>query len=139
MNHAVAVRVVQCTTDRDRDAQGFVHGELSLTGKSGPQTLALDKRHHVEQQPVHFAAVEERKQVRMLQIGGDADLAQESLDAEHGTKLWIEQLHGDAPVVPHVASEIDGGHSTFAYLALDLVPVGEGDREAGQLIHSPIG
>ena len=36
-------------------------------------------------------------------------------------------------------SEIDRGHSALSDLALDLLPVCEGDREASQFVHSPLG
>ena len=60
----------------------------------------------------------------MLQIGGDADLAEESFDAEHGAELGIEHLERDAAVVLDVAREVHGGHAAAPDLALDGVATG---------------
>ncbi|MGH8570392.1 MAG: hypothetical protein ACREXU_20910 [Gammaproteobacteria bacterium] len=59
----------------------------------------------------------------MLQAGGKADLALESVGAERRGKLGMEHLERHRPVVPQVASEIDGGHAPAPELALECVAV----------------
>ena len=58
----------------------------------------------------------------MLEPGGGADLAQESLGAEARAEVGMQDLEGDGPVVPEVAGEVDGGHAAAAELALEGVP-----------------
>ena len=83
--------------------------------------FAFDERHDVEQQSFRFAGVEQRQQVGMLQAGGDANLAEESLGAEDGAELGIEDLERDAPVVLDVARQVDGGHAAAPDLAIEDV------------------
>ena len=61
----------------------------------------------------------------MLQVGGDLDLGQEPLAAEHGGELGVQHLDGDLAAVPQVLGEVDRGHAALADLALEAVPVGQ--------------
>ena len=67
----------------------------------------------------------------MLQVGGDLDLGEEPLGAEHGGELGLEDLDGDLAVVLEVVGEIDRRHAALAELALDAVAVGQGGLEGG--------
>ncbi len=67
----------------------------------------------------------------MLEVGGDLDLGQEAVPAQHGGELGVQHLDGDLAAVPEVLGEIDGGHATLAQLALEAVPVGESRSEPG--------
>ena len=66
----------------------------------------------------------------MLQVGGELDLGQEPLGADHGGELGAQELERDLAVVPEVLGEIDGGHAAGADLAFDPVAVGERYLEA---------
>src|SRR5947208_2142534 len=83
--------------------------------------IACDERHHVEQDAVRFAAVEEREEIRMLKVRRDADFAQKALDAEHRAELGVEHLDGDTPLVAEIAGEVDGRHPASADLTLDQI------------------
>ena len=111
---------------RDGDADRFVDRELLLALERRAKRLAFDVRHHVEQQPVRLAGVEQRQQVRMLQIRRDPDLGQKPLGAEHRAELRLQHLERDLAVVLEVVREVDGRHAAGADLALDQVSGGEG-------------
>jgi hypothetical protein len=66
VDHAVAVRVVDRTRHLARDAHRIDDRELALTVEARPQRLAGNERHCIVEQSVGIAAVEERKNVRML-------------------------------------------------------------------------
>ena len=59
----VATRVGDFTRDQDR----VVDRQLPLPLEARAQCLARDQRHHVVQQAVGLAAVEQQEDVRMLQ------------------------------------------------------------------------
>jgi hypothetical protein len=59
------------------------------------QGLAFHKRHHVEQEPVGFPRIEERQDVRMLQIRRRLDLCQEALGTYDGGQLGLQHLQSD--------------------------------------------
>jgi hypothetical protein len=101
---------------------------------AGPQRFAGDVGHHVEEQAVGRAAVEQRQDVRVLQPGGGLDLGQEPLRAQRRRQLGVEHLDGHLAVVPEIVRQVDRGHAAGAELALDAVAVGE---RGGEALHGP--
>jgi hypothetical protein len=63
--------------------------------------------------------------MRVLESGGEGDLAAESLRTECGGEVGVEQLQRDGAVVLRVAGEEDGGHAATAKLTLEEVPTPE--------------
>ncbi len=68
----------------------------------------------------------------MLEIGGELDLREEALGAQHRGELRVEHLDGHLAVVPDVLGEIHRGHAARAQLPLDPVAVGQRRGEAGR-------
>ena len=99
----------------------LVDRQLLLASSRARERLAFDERHDVVQQAVARARIEQREEVRVLEIRGDSDLAQESLDAEHGAELRIEDLERDEAVVLEIAREEDRRHAAATDLTLDRV------------------
>src|SRR4051794_19208678 len=89
MDHAVRMRVPQRARDTARDANHIVDGELMFAVELRAQRLSLHERHDIEQESVGLAAVEQGKEVRVLQMRGYADLAEKSLDAEHRAQFGL--------------------------------------------------
>ena len=87
-----AMRVVERVGDAAADAHGLVDRQLLFAVEPCAQGLALDERHHIVQQPIRFTRVEQRQRLRMLEVRGDLDLAQEALDAEHGAESGSRTL-----------------------------------------------
>ena len=124
MDHAALVRVRQRARHRHRDPHRLVDGQLLLTIELRAQRFTFNERHHVEQEPVRFTAVEQWQQVRMLQVCRHLDLSQESLDAEHGAEFRLQNLDGDLAVMTQVSREINRCHAASSDLAVDRVSVG---------------
>ena len=59
----------------------------------------------------------------MLQIRRHANLAEESLGAEHCAELGVEKLEGDEALMLDVAREIDRRHPAAAELSLDAITI----------------
>src|SRR5206468_12197523 len=78
-----------------------------------------------EQQPVRFAAVEKRKQVGVLEIGGDSDFLEEARRTEDCGKLRIQDLERNGPVMADIMRPVDRGHATAADLTLYAVAIRE--------------
>jgi acetylornithine deacetylase/succinyl-diaminopimelate desuccinylase-like protein len=76
--------------------------------------------------------------VRVLEPGGEADLALEPLEAERGGEAGVEHLEGHRAVVLEVAGEVDGGHAAPADLAPNLVPAGQRLAQAFRLAHASL-
>ena len=72
-----------------RDAQRVVDRQLPLPVETRAQCFASDERHHVVQQPVGGARVEQRQDMRMLQLGGDLDLTQKPLGPERRAQVGM--------------------------------------------------
>jgi hypothetical protein len=100
--------------------------QLDLSPEPVAQRLAPDIGHGVPGPAGYRAGVEDREDVRMLQPGGEADLAEEPLGAQAGGDLRVEHLEGHRPIVLEVLRQVDRGHPTAAKLALDAVAIGQG-------------
>ena len=66
----------------------------------------------------------------MLESRGRPDLAEETIGAECGAEVGVEDLDGDVAVMPEVEREEDGGHAAGADLAIDAIAVAEGVAQA---------
>src|SRR5438132_9408103 len=92
VDDAVRVGILERVGDGDGDANSLIYWKLLVAVESRAERLPLDERHYIEEQPVRLAGVEQRKEVRVLEVGGDADLAQKAFDAEHRAQLRVEHL-----------------------------------------------
>ena len=123
MDDSVLVRVVEGAVHAGRDALRILDRQLPLTIEPRAERLSLDERHDVVEQSIRLAAVEERQQVRVLQAGGDTDLGQKPVDAQHGTQVGMQHLERDPALVPDVAGNIQGRHAASPCLSLDQVAI----------------
>ena len=64
--------------------------------------------------------------MRVLEIGGEADLLEEAFGAEDGGEFGAEDFDRDLAIVLAVAGEVDRGHAARAELAFDEIVRGEG-------------
>ena len=62
------------------------------TASPVPEGLTLDVRHHVVEEPVGFTRIEERQDVRMLQIGGGLDLLDKPLGPERRGEFGLQDF-----------------------------------------------
>src|SRR5512143_4166789 len=75
----------------------------------------------------------------MLKLRGRLDLAQESLTAEGGRELRVQDLDRDVAIVLEVVREINGCHAAGTKFALDAVAIGDGGRQTRQdVVHVPV-
>ena len=72
-----AVGVLQRLGDLAGELDGILERELALPVEPGTQRLALDERHDVIEESPGLARVVQRKNVGVLEIGGELDLAEE--------------------------------------------------------------
>jgi hypothetical protein len=105
---------------------------LLLPLEAGPQCFACHERHHVVQQAIRVAAVEERENVRVLQPRGGANLREEPFAPECGAQLGVEHLDRNVALVAHVVCEVHGRHAASAQFALDAIAFGQCGGEASK-------
>ena len=74
--------------------------------------------------------------MRVLETGGDLDLAQEPVGAERDCKLGAQDLHGDVAIEPHIPRPVDHRHATAPDFAFDSVTPGQRRSEAADLTRS---
>ena len=79
--------------------------------------------------PAASTGVEDRENVRVVEPGGEVDLAEKPLGTQGGSQFGVEHLERDRSVVPEIAREVDRGHAAAAELALEHVAVGQGGLE----------
>ena len=126
MDDVVAVRVVERVGHLAHDSHRLLDRQGAVGLHSLPQREPLHHRHHVEQEAVGFSRVVQGKDVRVRQSRREPDLTHEALASEGFGEVGLEHLDGHRAVVLEVVREVHGGHASHAELALDAVPVGQG-------------
>ncbi len=61
--------------------------------------------------------------MRVLEPGGEPDLALKALGAEGSGELGMQQLEGDGAIVLEVLGQPDRGHASAPELAIERVPI----------------
>jgi hypothetical protein len=100
------------------DSERLGEWHTGLAEKTLPQGFTLHERHDIVQKAVRRAGVEQRQNVRVLEIGDDPDLTEESRRAQRGCDLRAEDFERDLALVTQVAGEVDGGHAALTQLPL---------------------
>ena len=121
---AVYDALIVCVRKRIRDLAQKPHRlrdtNARLTPKTLPQRLSVDEWHRVPEPTVALARVEDRHDVRMLQVRGERDLATESnraVDAE----VWPERLECNCSTVSQVSRPVHDGHSAASRFTFECV------------------
>ena len=92
VDHALGVGVMQRGGDLPDEAERLIDRELPLAGEPLAQRVARDEGHDVVEQVAiargrgHQPGIVERQDVRMVEPGGDPDLAGESVGAEQASR-----------------------------------------------------
>ncbi len=134
VNDTAPVRIVERARDLGRDAERVVDGKLLFSIQPVAQRFALDVRHDVEDGAVHLTRVEQRQDVRVLEVRSRADLGEKPLSPDDRCQLGAQDFDGDAAVVPAVVGEINGGHAAGAELAVDAIAIRQLGRQADQIL-----
>src|SRR5688572_10008928 len=127
VNDAVAVRILERVSHFAGDPQRVVYRELLLARDPVAERLAFHEWHDVEDGPLDLTGIEERKNVRMLQVRRGLDLGEKPLSANYRGKLRPQHLESDLAVVAQVVRQIDVRHSPCAQFPL----YGIASREGG--------
>jgi hypothetical protein len=108
------------------DPDRFDRRQLADSGQPVAERFPLHVGHHVEEEPVGLAGVEERQDVWVDEPGRDFDFADKPIRAERCGELGAQDLDRDLTRMLEVAGEVDSRHSALAEFPLDGVTIGEG-------------
>ncbi len=110
----VRVRIGQRVDDVAKQPHrlGRRHGADLLDARA--ERIALDEGHDVVQQAAGLARVVEREDVRVAELGGDLDFAQEPLGAQDGREIGAQDLDRDLAMMLEVVGQVDRGHPSAA-------------------------
>src|SRR6185437_13481394 len=122
---AVPVRVVEGTGERPDHVDRLVDGQGTLALEPAAQRSALHQGHDVVEVAADRSRIEERQDVRVLELSGDSDFAEEPVGADDRADFGAEYLDRDLPVVLEVGGEVHHRHAALADLAVELVAAGE--------------
>jgi hypothetical protein len=130
VHHPLVMRVRQGVQHLLEDRHRLTHRELPLAGQLRPERLALDVRHHVEEEVVVRARRQQRNDVGMLQLGGELDLPLEPLHVDARPHLGREHLDNHLAAEPGLLRQEDTAHPPTTELPLDAVGVTNGSLQA---------
>jgi hypothetical protein len=125
MHHSSPVRGSERVHHLPQDLHRLGHRQLPLPCEALTKGVALEVRHDVIQESVRPTRIEERKDVGVLEVGGDPHFLKEAVRAQGGGQLRAEDLQGDQALVAKVLGEVDRSHTAFTEFPLDLVAVRE--------------
>ena len=125
MNDTIPMRVIERVGNFARQADGDIEWDVSLSLQPRAQTLAFQKRHHIEQVSCCLSGIVQRQDVGMREPRGDSDFPEESLGERSASEFRVENLDGNPSRVLQVLREEHNGHAPAAELALKAVPVSE--------------
>jgi hypothetical protein len=136
MDHAFGVGVSERVAHFAEDPDSLPHRQLALAHQLGPERFALDVGHHVVEDIAGGAGGEQRHDVRVLQPGGQLDLAAEPVLVDAGRHLGREDLDDDLAAELDFVRQEDAAHAPATELLLDPVRRAEGRVETGaQIAH----
>jgi hypothetical protein len=133
VHHALPVRVGERARHLAQHRRRLGRRQPPRLGEPVAQGAAVDERHRVVEQPAGLAGGQERHDVRVLQRGGELDLAPEAVGAHRRRELGRQHLDHHAAAEGDLGGEVDAAHPAAAELALDPVRGGEGAGEHGEV------
>ena len=108
-----------------QDAHDLARRAVGPGREPGAEGLALHERHRVVEQPVGVAGAQHGHDVRMLELGGDLDLAAEPVDVDAVGQLRREHLD-DHPALERCLRRHEHARHSTRELALEGVARCEG-------------
>ena len=106
VDDAVPVGVVEGAGDLGGYPDRIGDGELFLAIQPIPKALPLDERHHIEKEGIRRPRIEQRQDMRVLQVGGGLDLRQEAVGPDHRGELGAQHLDRNFAIVFQVLRQI---------------------------------
>jgi len=129
MNDAMPVRIVERGSYFSCDSNRVGDPELFFAIQPIAKRFSFDVGHHVEEKRIRIARIEERQDVRVIQICGCSYLSEKPVGADDGGELGAKDFYCDFARVTDVACQIHSRHSASTELAIDVVTICECSRE----------
>ncbi len=115
----------------------FMNGKTSARlGKMVAEGLSVDEGHHVVQEPVRLTGIDQRENVRVLQLRGDRDLTQKPVATNRRGEVGVEDLDRDHAPMTYIRGAIHRRHTAVADLALDRIAASESSGESLEYRHA---
>ena len=130
MHDPVSMGVSEGVGDVGEDADRLAHRELALAAELSAQRLALDERHRVVEQVPGGRGRQQGNDVRVLEGGGEFDLAPETLDVDAGGHLGRQHLDDDLALERGLVREEHAAHPPATELPLDAIGVAQRNLKA---------
>ncbi len=121
----VTIPAVGSSVGRSDRPHRIVDTELFLAVEFVPLRLAVDERHDVIEERIGLSRIEEREDVRVLEIGGRLYFLDEPLGTQDRREFRPQHFHRHLAVVFQVFGEIDRSHAARTQLFSDGIAVGE--------------
>ncbi len=125
VNDAVAVSVVERAGYLLGDPHRVADGQLPLAVDARAKRFADDEWHHIVEQGIGLTRIEQRQDVRMLELGGGLYLGKKPLAAERGAEVGMQHFDGDIAVVLEIVTEKNSRHSAGADFPVHFIAAGK--------------
>ena len=125
VHDAGVVRVGERARHVPEDANCFGDREPPAFREPLTEREPLDKRHRIEGELARVPGREERHDVRLLQPGGELNLARETLGSHVGREFGMQHLHDHGSAERDFGGDEDARHPAAREFAFDTVGVSE--------------
>ena len=132
MDDAVTVGVRQRIGELLKDPDDVVDREPAHAFDVAVERLAIDEWHHVEESGTARPRVEERQDVRVLQLTRRTNFIEKAFDVDRRGHLGLQDLECDIAIVFEIAREVDRRHPAASDGAHDVIPPGQCGRQIPQ-------
>jgi len=122
MHHAMLMRIGERLRRVSRYGHDLRQRERTFARQSLAQGFALHQGHHVPEKVFCLPGIEKGNDERVLEPGGNLDLAQEPVGGQRDNQFRAEHLDGHGALVLHIGGGEHHRHAPAADLASDLVP-----------------
>src|SRR2546430_12397966 len=110
MDDPAPMRVSERVRDLARDLEDVRYRQLTFLEEASAERFPRDVGHDVVEEVPRPPRIEQRKDVWVVQVGRDADFAEETLGRQRDAEFRSEHLDRDIPVVLQVPGEVDQRH-----------------------------
>jgi len=124
------VRVGQRIGDLAKNPDRLGDRHFTFSREPHAKRFAGHVGHHVVQHALGFTGIDQAKDVRVLQLRDDVDLAEKAFRTQGVREVRPQHLDSDMAIVLDVLRQVHGGHAALPQLPLDPVAVGQRRGEA---------
>jgi hypothetical protein len=121
VDHPLGMGVPQCGCHVEGDTHRLLNRQGALANQTAPERLSRHVRHDVVEKLLFLAGVDQGEDMGVVEPCGYLHFALETLRADPGGNLRMEDLDRDGAAMLEVVRQVDCRHSSAPDLPLEVI------------------